>query len=70
MRYSRWLKKREPYVEFEAVVMRDTLTWRSPLGQLGVVADKLVIERHMRTYVARKQSLLKALAERTTDGTG
>ena len=52
------------------VVMRDTLTWRSPLGLLGVVADKLFIERHMRTYLVRKQSLLKKLAERTTGDAG
>ena len=52
-----------------SVVMRDTLTWRSPLGLLGVVADTLFVERHMRTYLVRKQSLLKELAERARDST-
>src|SRR6185436_2435740 len=47
-----------------AVVMRDTLTWRSPLGVLGVVADKLFVERHMRDFMVKKQSELRDYAER------
>jgi ligand-binding SRPBCC domain-containing protein len=50
------------------VVIRDTLTWRSPLGFLGVVADKLFVERHMRDFMVKKQSELKEYAERTTAG--
>jgi len=45
--------------------MRDTLTWRSPLGPLGVIADKLFVERHLYNYMVTKQSDLKAHAERT-----
>ena len=48
--------------------MRDTLTWRSPLGFLGVVADKLFVEKHMRTFMAKKQSELKKYAERIAAG--
>jgi len=57
-------------VEGACVVMRDTLTWRSPLGLLGVVADKLFVERHMREFLLKKQSELKAFAERAARGAG
>jgi len=52
-------------VDGASVVMRDTLTWRSPLGFLGVVADKLFVEGHMRAFMVKKQSELKEYAERT-----
>jgi ligand-binding SRPBCC domain-containing protein len=45
------------------VLMRDTLTWRSPLAFLGVVADRLFIEAHMRAFMVKKQAALKAYAE-------
>jgi ligand-binding SRPBCC domain-containing protein len=47
----------------DVVLMRDTLIWRSPLGVLGLVADTLFVERHMRKFVAKKQSQLKHVAE-------
>src|SRR6266508_3186288 len=43
-------------VEGTSVLMRDTLTWRSPLGVLGLIADKLFVERHMRAFMVKKQS--------------
>ncbi len=46
------------------VLMRDTLTWRSPFGFLGVIADKLFVESHMRSFMVTKQEELKAYAER------
>ena len=49
------------------VLMRDTLTWRSPLGILGSIADRLFLERHMRAFLVQKQATLKAMAERPTD---
>lgn len=57
-------------VDGASVVMRDTLTWRSPLGFLGVVADKLFVEGHMRAFMVKKQTELKEYAERTTGGAG
>jgi ligand-binding SRPBCC domain-containing protein len=56
-------------VDGRTVVMRDTLTWRSPLGFVGVVADKLFVEAHMRAFVTSKQSELKDYAEHTTGQT-
>ncbi len=49
-------------------LMRDTLVWRSPLGLLGIIADKLFLERHMRDFVSNKQRDLKAYAEQVTKG--
>lgn len=49
--------------EADHVVMIDTLTWRSPLGILGRLADVLFVERHLRAYLTRKQANLKAHAE-------
>jgi ligand-binding SRPBCC domain-containing protein len=47
-----------------AVIMTDTLTWRSPLGVLGIIADTLFVKRHLRGFVTKKQANLKELAER------
>ena len=54
--------------EGDTVLMRDTLTWRSPLGILGAIADRLFVERHMRAFMVKKQSELKAYAERLAVG--
>ena len=56
----------EFFVEGTSVLMRDTLTWRSPLGPLGVVADLLFVRRHMHEFMVSKQRQLKADAERTS----
>jgi ligand-binding SRPBCC domain-containing protein len=52
--------------EFDAdgpSVVRDTLTWRSPLGLLGVLADTLFVERRMRAFLENRQLEVKAYAE-------
>jgi ligand-binding SRPBCC domain-containing protein len=54
-------------LEDGVVLMRDTLIWRSPLGLLGVVADRLFVERHMRAFILQKQLKLKEFAERQAD---
>lgn len=43
--------------------MRDTLMWTSPLGILGRAVDKIVIERHLRKLVSRRNAMLKRIAE-------
>jgi ligand-binding SRPBCC domain-containing protein len=55
--------------EGATVLMRDTLTWRSPLGPLGTIADKIFVERHLRNFMIAKQSELKEYAEGTARGT-
>ena len=41
-------------------LMRDTLTWVSPFGLLGRIADRLFVERGLRKFVATKQRALAA----------
>lgn len=43
--------------------MRDTLEWESPLGILGIAADKLAVERHMRSFLLDRNEQLKGIAE-------
>ncbi len=43
--------------------MTDVLTWRSPLGVLGVVADKVVVKRHLRGFLRSRGAQIKARAE-------
>jgi hypothetical protein len=47
----------------DGTLMRDTITWRSPLGLLGRLADVLVLRRHLTRFLARKNAAFKALAE-------
>ncbi len=60
--------------EFEQIaggtLMRDTLTWVSPLGPLGWIADALLVKRHLRQFLSRKQHALKRLAEQDTPCAG
>jgi ligand-binding SRPBCC domain-containing protein len=53
--------------EFESsgdgTVMRDILEWESPLGLLGVLADRLAVERHMRDFLMERNKGLKKIAE-------
>ena len=54
--------------EFESndglTIMRDRLEWKAPFGFVGDLADMLFVSRHMRWFVATKQSALKQIAER------
>lgn len=45
-------------------LMRDTLEWTSPLGILGKIADKLLLERNLTKIVRDRNAKLKTLAER------
>lgn len=44
-------------------LMRDSITWEAPLGLLGRLADLLVLRRHLRRFLERKNAAFKALAE-------
>src|SRR5437867_11460814 len=46
----------EFFIEGNDTLMRDTLTWRSPLGFLGTIADKVLVEKHMWTFMIKKQA--------------
>jgi ligand-binding SRPBCC domain-containing protein len=47
---------------------RDVFDDTSPLGPLGRIVDRVVLERHMRRFLARRMSILKLLAEREAWG--
>ncbi len=52
------------FVEVEGgTLMRDALTWTSPLGPLGVMADTLLLKRYMQRFLVVRNRNLKALAE-------
>ncbi len=44
-------------------LMRDRLEWTSPLGLLGILADRLFLERYMRRFLVIRNRNLKAIAE-------
>ena len=43
--------------------MRDVLRFRAPFGGLGVVAERLLLVRHLRQFLERRNALLKRTAE-------
>jgi hypothetical protein len=43
--------------------MTDALIWESPLGILGRIFDKLILERHLRKLVSARNERLKQIAE-------
>ncbi len=53
--------------EFESnqdgTLMRDTLIWTSPLGLLGKLVDKILLEGHLRNLVTKRNAKLKEIAE-------
>ncbi len=44
-------------------LMLDTVVWVSPLGILGMIADKLLIRRHLRDLITTRNTKLKEIAE-------
>lgn len=53
--------------EFEQVgdetIMKDTLRWKAPCGALGRLANELILRRHLRWFLRKKQRALKVIAE-------
>jgi ligand-binding SRPBCC domain-containing protein len=47
----------------DGTLMRDTLIWESPFGILGRLADKLLIENHLKNLVSARNARLKEIAE-------
>lgn len=44
-------------------LMRDRLIWTSPFGIMGRVVDQLLLKRHLRELVTKRNLRLKQLAE-------
>jgi len=46
-------------------IMKDRFVYRSPLGVLGKLADKLFLEKYMSRFIANRAEELKKAAENT-----
>ena len=44
-------------------VMKDTFSYKSPFGVLGVLADRLFLEKYMRDFIVTRAKELKRIAE-------
>ena len=49
--------------DHDATRMIDRFLYRAPLGQLGVLADALFLERYMRRLLEKRAQFLKSAAE-------
>ncbi len=49
-------------------LMRDEMTWKSPLGPLGTVADWLFLRRYMLRFLVIRNRNLKAICEDEAHG--
>ena len=45
-------------------IMKDRFVYRSPLGILGILADKLFLEKYMERFIINRAIALKAIAEK------
>jgi ligand-binding SRPBCC domain-containing protein len=43
--------------------MTDIVAWTSPLGILGIIADKIAVERHMPRFLQQRSQRIKERAE-------
>lgn len=46
--------------------MRDVIDFAAPWGPLGRLADRLVLDRYMRSLIVERNAWLKTELERTT----
>ena len=61
----KWLRHVHEFASNDGLtIMRDKLEWKAPFGPIGDLADLLFLSRHMRWFVATKQSALKQIAEK------
>ena len=47
----------------EKTIMTDLFDYKSPFGLLGVVADKLFLEKYMKNFLTKRNKILKEYAE-------
>ncbi|MDW0118792.1 SRPBCC family protein [Sporosarcina thermotolerans] len=47
----------------EGTIMKDTFSYKSPLGFLGIMADRLFLENYMTRFIANRANELKRIAE-------
>lgn len=44
-------------------IMKDIFSYKSPLGVVGIIADKLFLERYMREFIVSRAEGLKIISE-------
>ena len=54
--------------ERDRTLMVDTFEYELPLGGFGRIADRLVIERHLKRFLQERAAFLKAAVERSGGG--
>ncbi|MED3986155.1 hypothetical protein P4646_19150 [Peribacillus simplex] len=47
----------------EGLLMIDKFQYKSPFGPVGVLADKLFLEKYMRAFIISRAKALKKIAE-------
>lgn len=50
--------------ETTGTIMIDTFEYKSPLGPLGVITDKLFLEKYMQRFIISRAKELKGIAEK------
>jgi ligand-binding SRPBCC domain-containing protein len=45
-------------------IMKDTFSYKSPFGLMGVIADMLFLEKYMRNFIENRAKELKRIAEK------
>ncbi|MGW8424032.1 SRPBCC family protein [Peribacillus simplex] len=51
------------FIESGGTIMIDKFQYKSPFGPIGVLADKLFLEKHMREFIVSRAKALKKIAE-------
>ncbi|MDN4606158.1 SRPBCC family protein [Sporosarcina highlanderae] len=44
-------------------IMKDTFSYKSPFGILGIIADRLFLEKYMKRFISDRANELKRIAE-------
>ncbi|MHA7138137.1 SRPBCC family protein [Rossellomorea arthrocnemi] len=50
-------------------IMKDTFSYKSPFGILGVLADKIFLEKYMKNFIISRAKELKRIAEKKNETT-
>lgn len=62
--FAAFLHEHEFLEHPDGTLMRDTITFRSPLGPIGMLVDPLFMREYMRRLIEERNSILAVSAER------
>jgi ligand-binding SRPBCC domain-containing protein len=58
------MKHEHYFIENEGItIMKDVFNFTSPLGILGIIFNKLILENYMRGFLVERNQLIKEIAE-------